>query len=159
MNAESPAKTVTQLWRRLSPWPGGKWLFSKIMGRIVPYTGALGARVLEMSPGRARVALHDRRRVRNHLRSVHALALANVGEFASALSMMSNAPPNVRMIVTDLSIEYLKKARGDLIAEGHSQLPTRVEAEAKHIARADIRDRADDVVARVAVTWLLRPNA
>lgn len=156
---DSPADWLVHLWRRLSPWPGGKWLFSFILARAVPYTGTLRAQVLAVAPGYACVALNDRRRVRNHLRSIHALALANLGEFASALSMMSTAPRGLRMIVTQLSIDYLKKARGRLTAEGRSQLPATITTETEQMVFADIRDASGEVVARVAVKWLLRPRA
>lgn len=156
---DSPADWLAHLWRRLSPWPGGKWLFSFILARAVPYTGTLRAQVLALSSGYACVALNDRRRVRNHLRSVHALALANLGEFASALSMMSDAPRGLRMIVTQLSIDYVKKARGRLIAEGRSQLPAVLATETEQLVYADIRDASGELVARVTVKWLLRPRA
>lgn len=156
---DSPADWLAHLWRRLSPWPGGKWLFSFILARAVPYTGTLRAQVLAVSSGYACVALKDRRRVRNHLRSIHALALANLGEFASALSMMTDLPRGTRIIVTQLSIDYLKKARGRLIAEGRSQLPATITGDTEHLVYADIRDDFGDVVARVTVKWLLRPRA
>ena len=42
---------------------------------MVPYTGRLGARVLTFEPGHVVVELKERRAVRNHLSSVHAMAL------------------------------------------------------------------------------------
>ena len=88
------------LWGRLGGSAVGRWLFSQAVRLAVPYTGALGARVISLEPGRAVVTLRDRRGVRNHLGSVHAIALANLAEMASGLAMVSALPPGVRSIVT-----------------------------------------------------------
>jgi acyl-coenzyme A thioesterase PaaI-like protein len=153
----SPGEELMRNWRRLSGLPGGKRLFSWIVGRTAPYTGTLGARVLELEPGHVRVELRDRHRVRNHLRSVHAVALINLGEVASGLATLSGLPASVRGIVVGLSAEYLKKARGRLEAECRSQAGE-VTARVEHRAEAFIRDEAGDIVAKVTARWLLAPR-
>jgi acyl-coenzyme A thioesterase PaaI-like protein len=121
---------------------------------VAPYSGTTGAHIRELRPGYARLTLRDRRHVRNHLQSIHAIALANLGELASGLAMISGLPPGVRSIVTRLEIEYLKKARGTLTATADVSIPA-VTAPVEHIVRANITDSGGDLVARIAVTWLL----
>lgn len=149
---------IVHMWQRLHALPGGAWLFSRLLGFWVPYSGTLAARVLELSPGRVKLALRDRRRVRNHLNSVHAMALANLGEMASGLSLITALPPGILAIVTQLSIEYIKKARGRLIAEGRATAPATIVADIDHMVHAEIYDSSNEVVARVAVRWRLRPK-
>lgn len=156
-SAKNPIATLRAMWARLSPLPGGKALFSVLLGRVVPYTGSIGARVNDLGPGYAKVTLRDRRSVRNHLRSVHAIALANLAEEASGLAMMFGLPDTARGILTGFSIEYLKKARGTLVAECRIRIPD-ASVQAEHEIEVAIRDEAGDVVARARPRWLIGPN-
>lgn len=152
---DAPGTMISLWWRRLSRLPFGRRLFSMMIGRVAPYTGSIGARVEDLGPGYSRWTLRDRRKVRNHLRSVHAVALVNLAEVASGTAMLTALPPGTRGIVTGLSIEYLKKARGTLTAECRCAVPV-VNGEAKCDVTSEIRDEAGDVVARATVNWLLR---
>ncbi len=64
---DNPVVRLLNLWQRLHHLPGGAWLFSRMPGRVIPYTGSIGANVKEFKPGYARIQMRDRRRVRNHL--------------------------------------------------------------------------------------------
>jgi acyl-coenzyme A thioesterase PaaI-like protein len=154
----SPGRALRDAWRRLSPLPGGRTLFSLGLGRLVPYSGSIGARVEVLSPGHARVTLRERRAVRNHLRSVHAVALVNVLELASGLSMLAGLPDELRAIVLHLEVDFLKKARGVLTAECRCSPPAAL-AEQEVWLEPVVTDAAGDVVARGRVRWLVRPAA
>jgi acyl-coenzyme A thioesterase PaaI-like protein len=151
---DNPITRLQSLWRFLEPLPYGNWLFSRILGLIIPYTGSIGANVKVLRPGYAQIQMRDRRRVRNHLRSIHALALANLGELASGLAMLSSLTDNTRGIPTLLSIEYFKKARGHILAESHF-LPISIDKDTDVKVTADIRDASGDLVARTTVNWHL----
>ena len=150
------AAGLMRLWNRLSRRPGGRWLFNRMLGRMIPYTGALGAKVTDLSPGYARVELRERRAVRNHLNSVHAAALTNLGELASGLAMMTAARPGVRGIPIRLTTDFVKKARGTLVAESRATFPVVTEP-VEHEAVAMILDAEGDVVATVTAVWRVAP--
>ena len=37
---ESPGALIYRTWQRLQSAPAGSWIFSRLVGRMVPYTGA-----------------------------------------------------------------------------------------------------------------------
>jgi acyl-coenzyme A thioesterase PaaI-like protein len=141
-------------WNRLSPLPGGKRLFDKLLGRVVPYTGSIDPHVEEMRAGYARVYLDDRRAVRNHLRSVHAIALVNLAELVANLALIGGLPKGGRMIITGISIDYLKKARGRITAECQVEVPQTLERREYPIP-VSLRDGKGVEVARATVRSLI----
>lgn len=115
---------IRALWDRLRDLPAGPRLFGLLMSQAIPYTGSISARVLELRSGFARVAMADRPRLRNHLQSLHAVALANLAEYTGNLALAYSLPDGARFIVKNLSVNYLKKARGRIVAECSCPVPT-----------------------------------
>ncbi|MHB8799178.1 MAG: DUF4442 domain-containing protein [Thermoanaerobaculia bacterium] len=150
----SPGKSILEAWRRCRRLPAGDRIFSWTLGRTVPYSGSIGAVVRDLAPGRARVELADRRRVRNHLDSVHAVALMNLAELSTGLALNTALPDDARAILVRLTIEYVKKARGTLTSECALAPIASIERREVEVA-AEIRDAAGEVVARAAAHWLV----
>ena len=151
---DAPGGIVAAWWNRLKDKPGGRTLFSMLIGRMAPYTNTIGARVQELGPGHSRWVMRDRRKVRNHLNSIHAVALVNLAEVASGTAMLMGLSSDVRGIVTGLTIEYRKKARGTLTATCTCMVPA-VTSEMSFDVPAVITDSSGDVVAEAHVTWKL----
>jgi acyl-coenzyme A thioesterase PaaI-like protein len=101
--------------------------------------------------------MRDRPAVRNHLRSVHAVALMNLGEVASGLALLAGLSPRGRAILVHLEMDYVKKARGLLVAE--CRCPVLADpAEQEVEIRAPIRDAAGEVVATATARWRVGPR-
>lgn len=148
---------IREAWDRLHRIPGGRRLFSRLVGMAAPYTGTIGARVIELSRGHSKVTLADRRAVRNHLESVHAIALANLAELTGNLAVAYSLPDDARFIPTGLSIEYLKKARGTITGVCDVDVPSTSERrEIEVLVR--LYDPAGDQVARSTLKTLIGPK-
>ena len=149
--------TLYDRWQALAPRPGGARIFSWLVGRMARYTGSIRPRVRHLEPGRCEVAMADRRAVRNHLGSVHAIALMNLGEVVSGLAVLAALGPDRRGIVTDLAMRYEKKARGPLVGRADFEPPA-ADHDGAFVATAELFDDAGDRVAVCTATWTLGPR-
>ena len=146
---------VLKWWSRLSTLPAGAGLFSLALGLIAPYSATIGARVEEVRPGYARVSVKDRRKLRNHLHSIHAIALVNLGELATGLAVLSTISTDMRGILVDIHADYLKKARGKLTATAEFELPEPLLDNTSCEVEAQLKDQSGETVTRVRATWLI----
>lgn len=119
-----PGAMIREGWQVLRGLPGGPRLFSALLGAAIPYTGSIGAEIITLERGFAQVRLRERRAIRNHLKSIHAVALVNLAELTGNLALAYSLPDDARFIVTSLSIEYLKKARGVVHATCRCEPPS-----------------------------------
>lgn len=157
MPRPTAGERLLRLWRTLAPLPGGRWVFGLLVKRLIPYTGSVSPRVEVLEPGHAVISITQRRRLEQHLGSIHAIALANVAEFASGAAMTTAMPSGYRGIVTRFSMEYFKKARGVITAESRATFAGPA-GDADHEVTADMRDAAGDVVARATAMWRVGPE-
>ncbi len=132
------ASRALNLYERLARRPLGKWLFAEIICLNAPYFATIEPRFQELRPGLCRVSMRKRRRVLNHIRTVHALAIGNLCELAAGMVMEATLPPELRWIPRGMTIEYLQKAKTDITA----------------VARLDKQDWADGENVGVPVTAL-----
>lgn len=149
---------IKGLWDRLSPWPGGKALFGTAIGRAIPYTGTVRPQVRVLSHRYAEVAMADRRAVRNHLECIHAIALANLAEFTGNLALVYTMPDDARFIVSGMRIDYLKKARGTIVA--HCDCPDiPSSARTEYEVPVTLRDPDGAVCVEAVLQTLVGPTA
>lgn len=153
----SDSNLIRDAWDRLSPLPGGRRLFSRLIGILAPYTGSVGAQVVDVRRDYAKIELADRRRVRNHLTSVHAIALANLAEMTGNLALAYSLPDDARFIVAGMELEYVKKARGTITAECEFEMPRNAERQ-EVLVPVVMRDRKGEIVTRATLRSLVGPK-
>lgn len=148
---------LREMWNLLSGVPGGKLLFSRLIGRMAPYSGSIHATITVLRAGHAEVQMRDRRGIRNHLDCIHAIALANLAELAGNVALMYSLPDDARFIVSGIDIEYTKKARGTITAIGESPVP-RSAVRAQYDVPVTLRDAGGEQVARAVLHSLVGPK-
>ncbi len=128
-----------------------------MIGFTVPYTGSIAANVALLEPGHGVITLKERRKVRNHLRSIHAIALANLSEMVTGLTLLNSLPDDTRGILTGMQIQYHHKARGLLTAECVCEIPEN-NAEREVQVSGEIKNEVGEVVATATATWCIGPE-
>lgn len=92
------------------------FLLSSLMGRVIRFAGTSGLRIEKLKANECIIVLANRKKVQNHIGSVHAAAMALLAESATGF-MTALSIPNERMIVLkSMSLEYGKRASGDMKA-------------------------------------------
>jgi acyl-coenzyme A thioesterase PaaI-like protein len=105
-----------RLWRRLGGSAAGRWLFTRIVCFKAPYFASISPLLLQLEPGLCEAELRQRRRVQNHIGTVHAIALCNLAELCAGLVTDVSIPADMRWIPKDMTVRYLRKATGRITA-------------------------------------------
>lgn len=101
-------------FRKLERIPFGRHIASKAVSLKIPYFSTIRPLISELKPGKCTIIMKDRRSVRNHLGSVHAIAMCNLCELTMGMALHPTMPPNMRWIPKGMKVRYLKKAHGTL---------------------------------------------
>ena len=110
-------------YRKLTRWPFGHWLFTRAVCFKAPYFGSIGPRFTALAVGRCEATLKDRRRVHNHIGTVHAIALCNIAELTAGVMTDASLPKGMRWIPKGMTVQYLKKASGTQRAVATPTIP------------------------------------
>ena len=106
---------VLSLWHKCRSVPViGARVFSFAFSQKAPYFGSIHPRFTVIEPNRAELVIPDRRRVHNHLGTVHAIALCNGLEAAMGALAEATIPASKRWIPKGMTVSYTAKAVGDI---------------------------------------------
>ncbi|MGB5489603.1 MAG: hotdog fold domain-containing protein [Woeseiaceae bacterium] len=146
------------MWQRLSTKPAGKWLFSRLVCWKAPYFSTIRPRFVALRPGYCEVHIRKRRRVLNHIGTVHAIAMCNMAEIAGGTMTDVTVPPGFRWIPKGMTVEYLAKAQTDLTATARIEaLPDFDQAMELPVTVA-VKDSAETLVFRAVITMWVSPK-
>ena len=91
-------------------------LTSFLLGQVVPMVGTARLHFEEVSSQRVVVTIRNRRKVQNHIKGVHAAAMALLAETATGFCVGMNLPDDKLPLIKTLHVDYLKRAQGDMKA-------------------------------------------
>jgi acyl-coenzyme A thioesterase PaaI-like protein len=94
------------------------WVLNVAFDRFVPFNKPHRFRILEVGDGYVKTLLPYRRRNLNHVKGLHACALATLTELTSGFLLASRLDPKkFRLILKRLEVDYLYQGKMDAICE------------------------------------------
>ena len=119
----------------------------------------LGISIVRLEPGHCEAVMGDRRRVHNHLGTVHAIALCNLAELTAGVLTDASLPDGMRWIPKGMTVQYLRKATGTLRAVGTPTLPFRqADAGYELPVNVDVYDKVGERVFNAEIRMWLSPK-
>ncbi len=146
------------IWDKLACKPGGKWLFSKVLCLKAPYFSTISPRFVELRHKFCEVRFAKRRRVLNHLGTVHAIAMCNAAELAGGTMTEVTVPSTHRWIPQGMSVEYLKVAKSDLVAVATPAGPLALDQAGPYLVNVVVTDQDKTPVFRAQITMWVSPK-
>lgn len=112
----SNTNAILRMYQRLQRRPFGKRLFSWAFCRKAPYFASIRPTVEVLRPNYSEVKLRKRRRVQNHIGTVHVIAICNALEMAMGGMAEATIPRHLRWIPKGMRLDYTAKADSDILA-------------------------------------------
>lgn len=158
--AETPGagSAALRLFRRFGGSGFGRWLCSRLICWQAPYFASISPRLETLEPGRCVASIRQRRRVQNHIGTVHAIALCNLAEFVGGLATDAAMTRSLRWIPKGMSVRYLKKALGPMRGTATVDALGEVGAGAERVAHVVVQDRDGDTVFSAEIAMWVSPK-
>ena len=144
------------MYGKFKRYPFGEWLFSRAVCFKAPYFATISPRITLLENSRCEATIPDRRKVHNHIGTVHAIALCNLAELCAGVMTDASLPPGMRWIPKGMTVQYLKKDTGTLRAVATPSIPLIVSDSGYDLpVNVDVFDRAGERVFNADIRmWL-----
>ncbi len=110
---DSNNRTLT-IYNKLALLPFGRFLFSKIVCFTAPYFSSIRPRITHLAVNQCECLIKKRRRVTNHINTVHVIAICNGLEMAMGVMAEASVPRHLRWLPMGMNLDYTAKANSDI---------------------------------------------
>lgn len=101
--------------QKLSQFPTSVLSFA--IGRVVPFTGTSGVSYDVMTKERVVVSIKNQKKVRNHIKQIHAAAMVLLAETATGMVVGMNVPDDKIPLIKSLTTQFVRRSSGAMRAE------------------------------------------
>lgn len=112
--ANKLSKVVASIGKLPKSWQ--TTALSLVMGKVIRFAGTAGTRVEKLTPNECIIVLRNKKKVQNHIGSVHAAAMGLLAESATGFMTGMTVPDDRIVVIRSMKLEYLKRASGDMKA-------------------------------------------
>lgn len=141
------------------------WLLNFLLARGIPFNAPHGFKISAIKDDAVSTTAVYKRRNFNHVRGIHACAIATISEFsAGATLMMRFNPAEYRCIMSHLEVDYFYQAKQAIVAKTHLPDADLVETSEQlktqdkviKVIKTEVHDKDDNHIATVITHWQLK---
>jgi len=142
------------------------WKLNFLILRGIPFNRPHGLKIVSISPTEVKVRLPFWRINHNHIRGMHACALATLSEYSTGLMLLKKlGSSRYRLIMKSMKMEYFYQAKMEAVSSfsiSDEQLKTihaELEKQEKYlfIAEVKVHDTAGNHLCTGHIEWQLKP--
>lgn len=143
------------------------WKLNFALGFAIPFNKKHGFKVTRVTPDSVQTAAAYQRRNFNHIRGIHACAIATIAEFATGLALLRKVDAaQYRLIMSKMEVEYFFQARKPITAtaqisaaeiEETVTAPLQTQESVFKTLEARITDADQNHIATARITWQFKP--
>jgi len=159
-----PLNKMSRIAAKTANLPQGlrSFILTKLFGRIVPFLSTASVQFEEVSAARLVVSIKNRRKVQNHIKGVHAAAMALLAETSTGFVMGMNVPDDKLLLLKSMHVDYQKRSQGDMRAVAtlsKDQIELLHSTEKGNFAvNVEISDESDEAPIQCEMVWAWLPK-
>ncbi|EKD77652.1 MAG: hypothetical protein ACD_42C00245G0006 [uncultured bacterium] len=141
------------------------WLLNRLMNHTVKFNKPHGFQVVKIADDYVQTVAPYHKKNFNHVRGIHACAIATVGELAAGLMLMYHfSPTDYRIIMSNIQIDYHYQAKKNITAtatvsaDDKNNILSQLQNDHKttHTVTTEIKDDDHHAIATVKSTWQIK---
>eukprot|EP00293_Proteomonas_sulcata_P018888 CAMPEP_0184305196 /NCGR_PEP_ID=MMETSP1049-20130417/14530_1 /TAXON_ID=77928 /ORGANISM="Proteomonas sulcata, Strain CCMP704" /LENGTH=168 /DNA_ID=CAMNT_0026617201 /DNA_START=115 /DNA_END=621 /DNA_ORIENTATION=+ len=129
----------------------------------VKFAGTAGLKIHKLELDVAEMSLANNTKVQNHIKGVHACGMALLAESATGAVFGMNCPDTAIPLIRNMSIDYLKVAKGDLraVAKLSEEERNRIQTEEKGsiVVPVTVTDSEGKEPIKASMQWAWVPKS
>lgn len=143
-----------------------RWRLNFILPWAIPFNRPHGFKVEPLAEGGISVHIPYRAVNRNHIKGIHACAIATASEMCSGLSVMEHLDPKeYRLIMRSLHMQYHYQAKEPAVARcmpvaaelaDHVVQPLATQDSVDHNSTVEVYDKSGNHLATGTITWQVK---
>lgn len=154
---------LTRKARVSSTW---LWALNLVLGLVIPFNRPHGFGLEAIGDEFVRTRARYRKSNFNHIRGIHACAIATIAEFSAGFLLLTRLDPaRYRLIMSDLQVEYTYQAKEEIFSESRcsgerlmAEVITPLEQQELVTVKMESRvfDASGNAIALAHTTWQIK---
>ena len=160
----SERNRLARVVHRFDAWPEAlrRFLITFVFGGTVHFVRTAGLKFETLTEERAVLVITNRRKVQNHIGTVHAAAVALLGETATGAVFGMSVPDDRIPLLKSMRINYTKRSQGALKADATLTPEIRerfcIEERGEIAVPVKITDETGEPTVDAEFVWAWRPK-